>query len=442
MHQGILAVVCAAVFLVSGSTLRAQELPPHGAGTPGTVDTIIITGNTKTRAYVILNEMSFQPGMPITPEVLEFDRNRVYSLGLFTRVDFFPDTLGTPRILHVFVSERWYLFPVPLFGFRDGDVKRFYYGAGFLHNNFQGRNQKLYGSAVFGYNPSLQLSFTEPLIDQEYRLYFGAQLSFSRVQNRSEIEAAATGDFNEDHYDGNVTLGKRLSLFQNAGINLGRRIVEVSSYRVNRTVSTDGIDRYFYVTLNYQYDSRDLAEYPMLGTFVAFYVTKSGLGTSVVDFTRYGTDLRKYVPISPVFTLAGRCAGSVVSGGVVPTYARTYFGYGERIRGYFNDVYEGEDLATASLELRFTLLRPRVFQLTGTPIPDEFAVWRFGVSLALFADAGATWFRGEKLLPESFLSGYGGGINFLLPYGIIARIEYAFNNEGRGELILDFRTAF
>ena len=91
-----------------------------------------------------------------------------------------------------------------------------------------------------------------------------------------------------------------------------------------------------------------------------------------------------------------------------------------------------EDLATASLELRFTLLRPRVFQLTGTPIPDEFAVWRFGISLALFADAGTTWFRGESSLPESFLSGYGGGIHFLLPYGIVARIEYAFNNYGKG----------
>ena len=148
--------------------LCAQETPPRGGTAPRvSVDTVFITGNTKTKAYVILNEMKIQPGMPVTPELLEFDRNRIYSLGLFTRVDLFPDTLGTPRILHVFVSERWYFFPVPLFGFRDGDVNRFYYGAGFLHNNFQGRNQKLFGSAVFGYNPSLQLSFTEPLIDQE-----------------------------------------------------------------------------------------------------------------------------------------------------------------------------------------------------------------------------------------------------------------------------------
>jgi hypothetical protein len=120
MHQAIPAAVCAAVFLVSGSTLRAQELHSHGAGTPGTVDTVIITGNTKTKAYVILNEMSFQPGMPITPEVLEFDRNRVYSLGLFTRVDFFPDTLGTPRILQCSSVNAGTFSPCPFSGFATG----------------------------------------------------------------------------------------------------------------------------------------------------------------------------------------------------------------------------------------------------------------------------------------------------------------------------------
>jgi outer membrane protein assembly factor BamA len=442
MHRPVFNAVCAAIFLVSVKAIQAQELPPHGVRLPGTVDTIIVTGNTKTRAYVILHEMTIQPGMPITAEALEFDRNRVYSLGLFTRVDLFPDTLGTPRILHVFVNERWYLFPVPLFGFRDGDAQRFYYGAGFLHRNFQGRNQSLYGSAVFGYNPSLQISFREPLIDHEHRLYFGAQMFFSRVRNQSKIEAAATGDFDEEHYDGNVTLGKRLSLFENAGVNLGYRLVKVSTSRVNRTVSTGGIDGYFHVTVNYEYDSRDLAEYALRGTYASLYIARFGLGTSDVDFTRYGTDLRKFVPLSSFFTLAGRCAGSVVSGGVVPTYARTFFGHGERIRGFFSEVYEGENLATASLELRFALLQPGVFRLTGTPLPDEFTIWRFGVSLALFADAGATWFRREKVSPESIRGGYGGGIHFLLPYGIVARAEYAFNNYGKGEFIIDLRSAF
>lgn len=77
--------------------------------------------------------------------------------------------------------------------------------------------------------------------------------------------------------------------------------------------------------------------------------------------------------------------------------------------------------------------------MTFLPVPDQFALWRFGINLALFADAGSAWFRGKGLKLESFVSGYGGGVHILLPYGYVGRIEYAINNYGRGQLILDLR---
>jgi hypothetical protein len=61
------------------------------------------------------------------------------------------------------------------------------------------------------------------------------------------------------------------------------------------------------------------------------------------------------------------------------------------------------------------------------------------VSLAIFADAGATWYRHQALTFNSFASGYGGGIHFLLPYSIVARVEYAWNEYRRGQFILDLR---
>jgi outer membrane protein assembly factor BamA len=84
----------------------------------------------------------------------------------------------------------------------------------------------------------------------------------------------------------------------------------------------------------------------------------------------------------------------------------------------------------------------RVFRMPGTFLPDEFTVWQFGISLALFADAGTTWFRHEHISIADMLSGYGGGIRFLLPYGVVARTEYAINNHGKGQFIFDFRTPF
>lgn len=407
----------------------------------GPVDSIVVCGNNHTRPYVILNEMSIVAGERFTPEMIEFDRNRIYSLGLFTSVDLFLDTLGARSILRVLVGERWYVFPVPLFGFRDGDYERAYYGAGLYHNNFQGRNQKLFGSVVFGADPSAQLSFADPLINHASQISFGAQLSFSRARNRSEQEASVTGSFDEFHYDGNISTGKRFGLYQYVGLNAGYRMVEISNYRPNRTVSADGIDRYIYASASYFYDSRDLAEYPTKGDYVYGYFARFGFGTSEVNFNRFGLDLREYFSLPLSLTLAVRLNATFMIGGEIPTYAHMYLGYGERIRGYFTTVFEGEHLACSTVELRYPIFPAQVFRLTNSILPDEFSVWRFGIGLVLFADAGTTWYRGQRVSPESIASGYGGGVDFLLPYGAVVRTSYAWNNYGKGQFILDFRHA-
>lgn len=408
----------------------------------GIVDTVILGGNEKTKDYVILNEMTLKPGMQATFEAIEFDRNRIYNLGLFTRVDILYDSLGTTHFLYVDVRERWYLIPIPIFGFRYGDPRKIYFGAGFLHNNVGGRNQKLFGSVTLGYDPSVSLSFFDPLIAREDQLYFSGSLSYSRVRNKSEEQALLAGDFDEHHFNAAATLGKRFSLYQTAGITIGYQIVSVSAYQPGRTVDAGGRDNVVYGTLNYVYDSRDLGEYASRGFYTSLSLTNYGFTPSGEDFLRYSVDVRKFIPLPYDLTLAARAVGSVVSGGEVPTYSHVYFGYGERIRGYFQTVFEGEDLLGGSIELRYALLPPRTIQVTGLPVPEEFSIWRFGASLVLFTDTGVVWYRGDIVQVSSLRSGYGGGIHFHLPYGVVTRVEYAFNQYHKGQFILDFRGSF
>jgi len=404
-----------------------------------TIDTILILGNKKTKEFVILDEMTLKRGMQVTAEDIEYNRGRIYSLGLFTRVDIDFQRVDSTGILIVDVSEGWYIIPIPIFGFRDGDPKRIFYGAGLLHNNFRGVNQKLYGSFTLGYDPSGNFQFQDPLIDREAQLYFGIAFGTAKVRNRSATEAAITGDFDERHYDGSILLGKRLNLFERVGVNVGYSVVQVSNYRVGRTASPSGRDDYFHCTVDYTFDSRDLSEYASRGAFTSLSITRNGFGESEVDFMRYGADFRHYFPLPFDLTFATRAYGSIVSGGILPTYAHSYFGFGERIRGYYREIFEGEDITGATVELRFPILRPLTINVTAIPIPEEFAIWRFGFGLALFADAGAAWHRADELKLSSFLPGYGAGIHFLLPYGFIGRVEYARNKLGRGEFIFDLR---
>ncbi|MGA9121624.1 MAG: POTRA domain-containing protein [Bacteroidota bacterium] len=432
-----LPVLFLALSLTASSQVQRIQLPPN---TPlGVLDTVIVAGNTKTKSYVITDEMSLKRGDTVTVDAIEYDRNRIYGLGLFTRVDIAYDSLPGVRFLYVDVSERWYLIPYPIFGFRDGDPKRPYGGAGILHNNLGGRNQKLSGALIFGSDPSVGVSFSDPLIDRVHRLYFSGGLSFSKVRNKSEVELARTGPFDEYHYDLNGSIGKRFTLSQTAGMNLGYHIVHTSTWWPGRTVSNDGTDRMVYATLSYSLDTRDLYEYASRGVYAGVALTKYGMGESRVNFARAYGDFRGYGQLPFGLTIASRLFGNIGWGGEIPTYNHVYFGYGDRLRGWFHTVLEGDDITGFTLELRRFILPPRVFRMTSLPLPDEFTVWRFGISAALFANTGAVWYRGDKLDWSSLYSGYGGGLHFLLPYSVIIRVEYAWNQYRRGEFILDLR---
>ncbi len=429
------------LFVVAIDT-RAQELTPPPVLSFGVIDTVLITGNEKTREYVILDEMVLRRGSEATQQAIEFDRNRVYRLGLFTRVDMWCEAIGGKLALKVDVSERWYIIPLPVFGFAEGDVKKPFYGGGVLYNNFQGKNQKLFGLVTFGYNPSLTLSFQNPQISRENKLSFSTSLSYSKIRNKSEIESAVSGDFDEQHYNVNAGLGKRMNLYENLGISLGYQIVEVDQFREGRTVSTDGRDAFLLSTLHYATDSRDLREYPSHGFFLYIAATKYGFGESDVNFTRFNMDTRVYVSALSRIVFAVRTHGTIVSGGEVPTYARAYFGYSERIRGHYTTVLEGENLTGVSAELRYILLTPQIIHFTLIDLPEEFSVWRFGINLALFGDTGVTWFRGEPVTFSSLSTGYGAGVNFLLPYDIVIRTEYAWNEVREGQFILGLEASF
>ncbi|MEX0602562.1 MAG: hypothetical protein WD295_04420, partial [Bacteroidota bacterium] len=94
-----------------------------------------------------------------------------------------------------------------------------------------------------------------------------------------------------------------------------------------------------------------------------------------------------------------------------------------------------------NVELRIPILSPRYVTVPWMKIP-EFSVWRYGVSAGIFADAGKIWFRSEGFQRPPWRMGIGAGLHFLLPYSSIVRTEYAINDRGRGEIILDFGASF
>ena len=63
-----------------------------------------------------------------------------------------------------------------------------------------------------------------------------------------------------------------------------------------------------------------------------------------------------------------------------------------------------------------------------------FAVWGY--------DFGAIWYQNERLNKEHYLSGFGAGLHFHLPYVDIFRFEVGFDKELNHEFIGEVMVSF
>jgi outer membrane protein assembly factor BamA len=442
-------IVLAVLLCLATGPARAQDAPaapPPPAATdsasapPLIVDEVLVTGNEKTEAFVILREMSLHPGDSVTQERLDYDRERIYSLRLFNRVQVrsYPSEPGKAKIV-VEVNERWFIFPFPVLGIRDRDWSKVYYGAGVVHNNFRGRNEKLFGSLILGYDPAVSLFYRNTFLDDAGTWFMDARTSYSRVRNRSPEIESVVGEYQEKHFSILANVGRRIGSNNSVWLSGGYSIVHVPSGSAVATISPDGTDRFPVAGAGYMFDTRDLQEYPSRGTMLGVTFTKYGVPGRDLDYLRIAADFRHFIPLPGGLSVGARIFTDNAGGGRIPSYSRVYFGYGERIRGHFSEVIEGESLAGAAAELHVPLLAVRYLKMD--LLPNGFNLWRFGVTAAVFADAGTAWFRDGSFSTANLAKGYGAGIHLLLPYSAVLRFEYALNERREGEFIVDLGAA-
>lgn len=420
----------------------AQDAPSGAlsGGRAPVVTGIAIFGNKTTKSEIIMRELTLGVGDSATAEALRYCQERVYSLGLFNRV-----SVGCPpmdsSVLLVEVDERWYLYPVPLFGTVERDITHWFYGLGVKHENLGGWNEKLFAGFVLGYNPWVSLFYADPWIFGSKQLYFETSLSYQRSVNKSRLAQGGGPNFDESRYGLSGTLGKRLSQFHTVWLEGGYAVVEARDAPAGHTLSGRGADRYATLGMGARYDTRNLKEYATDGLYAAATLRKKGLGFGPVDFTQGVLDLRGYLPLHARVSLAARGFGVASGGPSIPNYEHQFFGFSERIRGHFEEETEGENMAGVSVELRCAIVPPFYLHVPGVPV-REFATWKLGLYGALFGDAGMVWNRQDRPVGRAVPHGGGVGLHFLFPYGTVLRVDRAWNEHGAGEWILDIGTSF
>lgn len=400
---------------------------------------IIVQGNEKTKEKIITREMKLKPGDKFDPVLAQQDQLRIQNLGIFNRVEIVNIPTNNGVILVVTVSEMWYIFPYPIIFRNDRDWGRISVGAGLLYTNFRGRREVIDFSFWLGFNPAVRLSYSNPWILGKLKFYTSFSIFARKIRNKSFT--VLDSDVDEEQIGFNWRIGKRFGHFTYFDVNLGYKQLTMSPDSVNVTLSPSGKDKLPTYGFSFRYDSRDLWEYAHKGNYLNVWATKTGLFSEVIDYVRFGADLRKYIPIGPT-TLAFRAAANM-SHGKIPIYSQVHFGFLTRIRGHFRERIAGENLLLGSAEFRFPIRKITYHNWGPFQSMGRYGTnFRFGISGGLFVDTGALWFQNQALSKDHFISGWGAALHIFLPYNNLIRLEYAFNEDWDGQFIIDALITF
>lgn len=430
------------------------------------VQEVVISGTKVTKDEVILREMSLKKTELFTLSKYKDDVQRIYNLGLFTKVEILPiPTSQNHIILNVDVQERWYIFPFPEWGLDEGQWSKIWIGARLRWDNFRGMNENISLFFRVLYNPAISISYNMPWIGKDLHLFASIRGGYSQTQNQSLLAIGRlngsstwsrndTGNFAYNQYSASLTAGKFLSRSFSVFAEIGYTHSRVSEYASDRTVSPTGVDKYLIFGPGIQFDSRDIREYATKGFFLKTSYLRYGYADKVINFGRYSLETRSFIPVDITkeyyVTIASRIFTSIAAGAVVPIYQHEYLGYGDNyVRGWNGFGYEGDNVFSFYNELRIPILQPRYISASELPVIGKIPIinkfqLKHGLYFTILYDLGAVWNKNDRIYDIKFMRGAGIGLNFVLPFGYVFRLDWAFriNQPSVGTFIIGTSAKF
>jgi outer membrane protein assembly factor BamA len=427
---------------------------------------IQVSGNKKTKEYIILREVVFKKGDTVIaadlPLLLKQSRDYVYNTTLF--VD---DSVYVARqtenivFINVVVKERWYFFPLPYFRLVDRNInqwlveqhaslERVNYGVKLTHNNLTGRNDKLNIWVIGGYNQQLTLRYELPFFDKTLKHGFSAGITYARqhevnyttsLDNKQlffKYDTAFTRSVTRADIVYSYRPGRKLRFYFRTGFN--SEWVADTVMKINPNYYPQGHTHVQYVDFlaTLQYFNVDYNAYPTKGFIGQVSLYKRGLD-NVNNFWQMAA--RAYY-IKPLFnkTFASVDAAATVKLPYNPYfYNQSIFGYGYfQLRGQEYNVVDG----MVGLLSKFTVNREIFNFVVKNPIRSKsHDKIPFKFYLKGYTDIGYAYnpYVSNNLLNNKFMYTYGLGLDVVSIYDFVFRLEYSFNQLGVNGIYLHAR---
>ena len=435
------------------------------------VASLVVKGNKKTRADIILREIPFAAGQQYKVEELvdlfELAQQQLMNTALFHTANVFATGFeGNCMEVTVEVVERWYLFPFPYFKLVDRNLNqwlvdqhasldRVNYGVKLLYNNVTGHNDKLRLWAFNGYTKQLSFSYEKPYIDRAMRWGFKLSVATGKAReiNYNTLYDKQAFLKTEERFIRKFTMAsaglsyrKKLYSRHDMGIawygeSVSDTVVAMNPAYFGSNSKKVSFPEWYY---QFQYVKMDYLPYPTKGYATKIRISKSGWNPTVniwqLHWNGFGT-----WPTGPKSFIGVQSYAGLKLPFHQPYFNRRFLGYGETfLKGYEYYVIDG----VAGGYLRATYTR-ELFRLNvGLPARivkkrglENIPIRVFG---KIYGNSGYVYNpdAGANRLNNKMLHGGGVGIDLLTLYDITLRVEYSFNQLGQNGLFLHRTSSF
>jgi len=436
------------------------------------IEDVLIQGNRITKETIILRELVFSVDdtilkMELLPAIQRSKEN-LLNLTLFNFVHFDATHLSDNRInIHITVTERWYIWPVPILEYADRNFSTFLknrewdkinYGAFLKWSNFRGRNEVLTGKFRLGYIREYALSYTVPNLGKKQQ--HGVSTGFN-MHKQNEVYVATVDNQPLEYKPREKPAQVRLNAF--AKYSYRRKLYtthtlrfEYFDYSVSDSVAIInpnfmGVGKsrlhFFSATYNFNHDVRDSKVYPLEGFAVKIKVEQLGVGI-IADYPyanfRVTGVLMHHQKLANRIYFYNTTKARYSSEKYMPHILNRGLGYNEFLSGYESYVIDGSDYVISKYNLKLQVIKPTTSTLPLIKM-EQFNKVHYAVYFNLFADVG--YVNNDFPDPTNYMVNQwqfstGVGLDFVTYYDQVFRIDYAINRYGEHGLFFHIETPF
>ncbi|HFB61913.1 MAG TPA: hypothetical protein ENJ69_02905 [Bacteroidetes bacterium] len=432
------------------------------------VDHIFISGNKHTKNNIILREIELKKGDTVYLHALlnkiEKSKQNLINRSLFNTVDITPKRHDFNKVdLYVEVTERWYIWPIPILTYADrnfnvwwetNDFSRVNYGVNLKVYNFRGRMETLNVILQGGYDKTVSFDWRDPYVSKEQKwgveLFAGATFNHEtdyKLDKNKLVYYHEEKSYSKKRISGLVTATYRPKYYFIHKLSFGYDYWEFADtlLQLNPDLAYSH-SRFSYLSLeyNFKYDFRDYAPYPLHGFYAEADLKQDGLGLLSKEVNLFSLYLvfDQYIQLHKRWYFAYSLTTQLIPNRYQPYFFQKGLGYDPMgIRGYQLYMVRGDWIGQFRSNLKFAIVPKKSFILRFIKT-EKFNRFFFGLYANVFFDgayaSSRTPYKNNSFLNNTFLYGTGVGLDFVTFYDVVIRAEYVFNKNKEHHFFISF----